>query len=95
MSLNGISTLLTKQAKQAAKLDLAQKKRQGYTLAPDGTVLSGPDTSATFYRVNNNLDITELPTQYSGNVIVDNPNVGGLVEARPWTETPPAPPPPP
>jgi hypothetical protein len=30
-------------------------------------------------------DITQLPTQYSGNNIIDNPNVGGLVEGRPWT----------
>lgn len=30
-------------------------------------------------------DITELPTQYSGNDIVDNPNIGGLIEGRPWT----------
>lgn len=30
-------------------------------------------------------DITQLPTQYSGNNITDNPNVGGLVEGRPWT----------
>ena len=29
-------------------------------------------------------DITELPTQYSGNTVVDNPNVGGLVVGRPW-----------
>lgn len=29
-------------------------------------------------------DITELPTQYSGDTIVDNPNVGGLLEGRPW-----------
>lgn len=28
-------------------------------------------------------DITLLPTQYSGNVIVDNP--GTLVAGRPWT----------
>jgi len=25
-------------------------------------------------------DITQLPTQYSGNIIVDNPNIGGLLE---------------
>ena len=31
-------------------------------------------------------DITQLPTQYSGNDIVDNPNVGGLVQGRPWVE---------
>ena len=29
-------------------------------------------------------DITQLPTQYSGNDVVDNPNVGGLVDRRPW-----------
>jgi hypothetical protein len=29
-------------------------------------------------------DITQLPTQYSGNDIVDNPNTDGLVEGRPW-----------
>lgn len=30
-------------------------------------------------------DITELPTQYSDNDVVDNPNVGGLQQGRPWT----------
>lgn len=30
-------------------------------------------------------DITELPTQYDDNDIIDNPNVGGLVEGRPWS----------
>lgn len=29
-------------------------------------------------------DITELPTQYDDNAVVDNPNVGGLQEGRPW-----------
>lgn len=32
-------------------------------------------------------DITTLPTQFAGNSIVDNPNVGGLVTGRPWIET--------
>jgi len=32
-------------------------------------------------------DITQLPTQYSGNDVVNNPNEGGLVEGRPWIET--------
>ena len=32
-------------------------------------------------------DLSELPTQYSGNAIVDNANVGGLVEGRPWITT--------
>jgi hypothetical protein len=29
-------------------------------------------------------DIDELPTKYSGNTIVDNPNTSGLIEGRPW-----------
>ena len=36
-------------------------------------------------------DIDELPTQYDGNNIVDNPNPDGLIEGRPWVDTPPAP----
>jgi len=32
-------------------------------------------------------DITQLPTQYDGNDIIDNPNTGGLVQGRPWIET--------
>lgn len=30
-------------------------------------------------------DINKLPTKYSGNDIVDNPNVGGLIDGRPWS----------
>lgn len=29
-------------------------------------------------------DILELPTQYSGNTVVDNPHPTGLIEGRPW-----------
>ena len=29
-------------------------------------------------------DITQLPTQYDDNAVVDNPNSGGLVAGRPW-----------
>jgi hypothetical protein len=29
-------------------------------------------------------DITQLPTQYSGDTVVDNANSGGLVVGRPW-----------
>jgi hypothetical protein len=32
-------------------------------------------------------DLSELPTQYSGNNIVDNDNTGGLVHGRPWIGT--------
>lgn len=31
-------------------------------------------------------DITELPTQYSDNDVIDNPNTGGLILGRPWIE---------
>jgi hypothetical protein len=35
------------------------------------------------------VDITELPTQYSDNSIINNPNPGGLIQGRPWmTGTP-------
>jgi hypothetical protein len=66
MAQNGISTLSTKQAKQAAKLAAAATKR-----------------AASSRR--STLNIDQLPTQYSGNTIVDNANVGGLVLGRPWT----------
>jgi len=59
-----------KAARQLAKLELAQLRRQA-----DG------DTSATFYRAHNTYDITQLPTTYrtadnDTNNVVDNPNVG-------------------
>jgi hypothetical protein len=69
MSLNGISTLATKELRQKAKLDLAAAKR-----AADGY------TRATY-------DISQLPTQYNNNDIIDNPNTGGLVLGRPWITT--------
>ena len=32
-------------------------------------------------------DITQLPTQYDDNAVVDNVNSGGLQPGRPWTTT--------
>ncbi len=32
-------------------------------------------------------EISELPTKYSGNTLVDNPNTGGLQIGRPWSTT--------
>jgi len=32
-------------------------------------------------------DITQLPTQFDGNATIDNPNIGGLVQGRPWINT--------
>jgi hypothetical protein len=90
MSANGISTLSSKEAKQLAKLNIAEAKRQGYTVAADGTISGNANTSQPYYRTLNVLDISELPTKYSGNVIYDNINSGGLLPGRPWstTETP-------
>ena len=84
MSANGIAWLSTKEARQKAKLDIAQAKRQGKTVATDGTISGSVDPTKEYYRANNTYDITELPTQYVDNGVLDNPNVGGLLPARPW-----------
>ena len=91
MAANGISELATKALKQAAKLAKATAKRQGKTVADNGTITGAIDSTKNYYRARNTLDITQLPTQYSGNSLTDNANVGGLVEGRPWTTTAPAP----
>jgi len=72
---------------------LTDSSDNGFTLTNTGSVVTsstgpGPNTSANFYRTLNEYDITELPTQYSGNTVVDNPNTGGLLPARPWISTP-------
>ena len=85
MAANGISELGTKALKQAAKLAKATAKRQGKTVADDGTISGAIDSTKNYYRARNTLDITQLPTQYSGNDLTDNANTGGLVEGRPWT----------
>lgn len=85
MAANGISTLATKELKQLAKLDLAKVKREGRIVAVDGTVTGPIDSTKPYYRERNVYDITLLPTQYSDNEVVDNPNTGGLVQGRPWT----------
>jgi hypothetical protein len=86
MAANGISTLSTKEAKQKAKLNLAELKRRGYTLNANGTVASGPDITKAFYRVSNSYNINLLPNQYVGNVTIDNDSP--LFEARPWIPLP-------
>lgn len=88
MSLNGISTLATKQLRQEAKLEIAEAKRQGKTVALDGTITGTLDSTKPYYRVNNVLDTTELPTLYSDNDVVDNANTGGLQVSRPWDPQP-------
>jgi hypothetical protein len=90
MAANGISTLATKQLKQAAKLAIATAKRQGKTVALDGTITGSVDDTKNYYRAANALDTTLLPTLYSGNSMVDNVNTvnsvnGVLVAGRPWS----------
>ena len=48
------------------------------------TTTNTADTSANFYRIGNTYDITELPTKYSGNTLIDNPNPDGLIPGHPW-----------
>jgi hypothetical protein len=84
MSANGISGLSTKQLKQKAKLDIASAKRQGKVVADDGTITGNADSTKPYYRTISFYDITQLPTQYNGNDITDNPNTGGLIDGRPW-----------
>jgi hypothetical protein len=53
-------------------------KRQGQDRADRNVIEPGryTDTSA---------DITQLPTKYKAdNTVEDNPNVGGLLQKRPW-----------
>ena len=89
MSANGISTLATKQLKLEAKLAIAEAKRQGKTVATNGTITGSVDTTKPYYRATNTLDTTLLPTLYSGDTVVDNVNTvnsvnGVLVAGRPW-----------
>ncbi len=84
MAANGISELATKELRQIAKLDIAQAKRQGKTVATDGTISGDVDATKPYYRSNNVYDVDSLPKKYSDNDIVDNANSEGLLLSRPW-----------
>jgi hypothetical protein len=89
MAANGISTLSTKEARQVAKLDLAQAKRKGQTITEGSGTWSTngvDDDTQPYYRSNNTYDATALPDTYNGNVpgADDNPNTDGLLPKRPW-----------
>ena len=71
------STSNTKQARQLAKLDLAQLRRQ-----------AGSNTTVPFYRARNEYNINSLPTQYVGNTAVPNTEPGPLQTGRPWIALP-------
>ena len=86
MSANGIAHLSTKQLKQEGKLTIAQAKRQGKSVAANGTVTGSYDDTKEYFRSYNQLDINLLPTKYSNNSVVDN--AAALQDGRPWTEGP-------
>lgn len=78
MAANGISTLQYKRNRQVAKLDFAQTKKlsQG-----DSRPYYDLDLLPTVYEINNN----------NTNQVIDNPNIKGLEEGRPWVSSAPAP----
>lgn len=75
MSANGIAHLATRELRQKAKLDLAAANRAAR--AGNRDVAHTADDRHVY-------DITELPTQYSDNGIIDNDNGPALLEGRPW-----------
>jgi uncharacterized protein (DUF1786 family) len=86
MSANGISTLVSKQLKQEAKLTIAEAKRQGKNVAIDGTITGAGNSAQPFYRTLNTANINIVPTKYSGNTITDNVLDGNvLISGRPYT----------
>lgn len=72
MAANGISTLATKQLRQEAKLTLAGQDRAARNVIQPGRYA---DTTA---------DLTQLPTRYVDDTVVNNDNIGGLKVGRPW-----------
>jgi hypothetical protein len=58
-----------------------------YSFTGDVLTAGTADTGALFYRSRATYDITQLPTQYDDNGIIDNANTGGLVQGRPWIST--------
>lgn len=88
MSANGISRLATRQARQDAKLALAEAKRKGQLITAGGGTWSADginNPSAAWYRSNNVLDKNLLPNPYNGNdVEPDDGDPGPLDLSRPW-----------
>ena len=86
MSANGISHRASRQLRQEGKLAIAEAKRQGKTVATDGTISGTLDTTKTYYRENNVLDIDLLSAKYVGDTAVDD---GAPLEPhRPWNPQP-------
>ena len=84
MSANGIAHLPTRQDRQDAKLAIAEAKRQGKTVADDGTISGSVDPTKLWYRTNNTLDKNLLPNPYNGNNVEPDDGASILTEGRPW-----------
>lgn len=88
MAANGISELATKAERQLAKLAIAQAKRQGKTVAVDGTITGDIDSTQPYYRGGNVYDVDSLPNPYDAGENATNvdetANTGGLIQGRPW-----------
>jgi hypothetical protein len=70
---NKIANLTTREDRQVAKLALAELRRK-----------AGGNVSAAYYRPLNTANVDLLPTKWSGNTLVDNPNPSGAIPGRPW-----------
>ena len=81
MAANGISTLGTKQLKQEAKIAIAQAKRQGKTVAKNGTVTGSINATKRYFRDANTYNLNLLPTKYVGNVSYNNQDQTGSVRS--------------
>ena len=79
MAANGISTLATKQARQEAKIAIVQAKRQGKTVALDGTITGSIDATKKHFRDANSYNLNLLPTKYVDNVSYNNQDQTGSV----------------
>lgn len=75
--VNGSSLRTHNKISRLATLELRQKSKLDLA-ALDRNAASNPRST---------YDITELPTQYVDDTPVDNPNIGGLVDGRPWIDT--------
>ena len=81
MAANGISTLGTKQLKQEAKIAIAQAKKQGKTVAKNGTVTGSINATKRYFRDANTYDLNLLPTKYVGNTSYNNQDQTGSVRS--------------
>ncbi len=88
MSANGIAQLPTREQRQIAKLTIAQAKRQGKTVADDGTITGNIDNSKPYYREKNVYNKLALSRAYEGNDLIDDSlTINPLTEHRPWVGT--------